>query len=1101
MNPFDRARRQAFETREALVGLAASLEGVKSTELLDQIEDSLEIAIERLPFGHTELCGGSGVLKREIQTIYIRNDVSPSESAYLIAHELGHWYLDGERPAQTIAHLSSMTGSHGSQATVAVEAYGSRERLELQANVFARELLLPRGVASQLFQSGQGAAAIAANFEIPLEIVRLQLFDGILLPILPPAPPSPLPIMTPAQHNAATASETFVNVVAGPGTGKTTTLIHRIKHLVEQGVPPCQILVLTFTNKAAHELVERLKVSGISGASDVWAGTFHAFGLEFLRKYHHMFDLPSDVQLADSLMQVRLMARTLPKVKLKYYLRLQNPYDWLPGVLGRIKRLKEECLTAADYRARLASLPACATDVANEREDIATLFEAYEAAMRVEHLVDYVDLIAFPSILAKRDRTSVAQYIDNFSHILVDEYQDVTEVMVNLLRQLALNAQSFWVVGDPRQAIHHWRGASIRSLMNFESTYLSTVQGATVCRYALDLNRRSTPEILELFSCAGIHHALNERLALEHVGAYRPSIGVIPTLYECDTKHSQAVTIAQRIEGLVQRGVPYRDQVVISRKSANVEQIVAALEDLNVPVLHIGDVCQRPEIKRMLCLMELLCMRQPRSLVGLMSEPAFRMLPQDIEHLMMLTRKGSGLSMQRGGWLWLPTPGLSPAGHQAKTNLAQILKGFKRNSKPWDFVSTLLLDQHYGLPSQSDQSIQAHTQRLAFWQFVYAVRNGDGDIRQARLSQFLLREELRRRIGEKLGDRGLPPEARALDAVGVMTVHSSKGLEYPAVHVTDVDDGSYGANRPYAYDQRGLELLPPEVLNSTASEFMYEERIERNNLLYVALSRARDYLYLYEISGWPRPVPLNCASATSLVKRTGIKVQPTQLNPISLIRSTVLPTVSYEAFNVYMSCPLQYHYRYELSLTAEQDIDVSVRARWAVMDTLLAVAKDGTSPETAFQTAWVSRGLPDKEDDPGLIDDAIAAAKRGIAVVSSVCGTVEDSMVSEVNGIRIELPWMLSVGGQLHWIRAQSGIQFPLSHLRPMMLDINGSQRSSATIYSIITNQQIKDGPSKRAESTTVYKMAQHFATGDRSALKSRNCLRCAYLSICPNTL
>ncbi len=1099
MNPFDRARRQAFETREALVGLAASLEGVSSIQLLAHVEDALEIAIEPLPFGHPELGGGSGVLKREIQTVYIRNDVSSGEKAYLIAHELGHWYLDGDRPAQTISHLSSMTDSYGSQAIVAVEAYGARERLELQANVFARELLLPRGVASQLFQNGMGATDIAAKLQIPLEIVRLQLFDGILLPILPPAPPPPLPLMTKGQHDAATASDTFVNVVAGPGTGKTTTLIHRIKHLVETGVPPSQILVLTFTNKASHELVERLKVSGIAGAADVWAGTFHAFGLEFLRKYHQLFGLESEVRLADPLMQVRLMVSALPKVQLKYYLRLQNPYDWVPGVLGHIKRLKEECLTVADYRARLAALPPCETDVANEREDIATLFEAYETAMRAERLVDYVDLIALPAAQAKRDRTSVAQYIDHFSHVLVDEYQDVTEVMVDLLRQLALNAQSFWVVGDVRQAIHHWRGASIRSLMNFDSTFLSTIAGATVRRYALDLNRRSTPEILGLFSCAGINHALNDRMPLEAVTAFRPSIEVIPTLYECDSKLSQAATIAQRIEGLVQRGIPYRDQVVISRKSANVEQIVEALGSLNVPVLHIGDVCQRPEIKRLMCLMELLCMRQPRSLVGLISEPAFRMPPKDIEHLMFLTRKGAGLSMQRGRWLWLPTPSLSPAGQQAKANLALLLRGLKRDSRPWDFVSRVLLDQRYGLPNHTDQTIQAHTQRLALWLFVYAVRNGDGDARQARLSQFLLREELRRRIGEKLGDRGLPPEARVLDAVSVMTVHSSKGLEYPAVHVTDVDDASYGANRPFAYDVRALDLIPPEVLNSNGAEFMFEERVERNNLLYVALSRARDYLYLYEVSGWPRPVPLNRASAACLVKRTGVTVSPAPVRPVPLASSTMEPKVSYEAFQTYMSCPLQYHYRYELALTAEQEIDVSIRARWAIMDMLLDVAKDGVAPSTAFQAAWDTHRLPSQTEDPGLRNDAIAAAKRGLVVIQNLNGTVQEGMVSEVNGLRIELPWMLSDKGQLHWIRAQTGIQYTLSHLRPMMLNINGARRPSAKIYSIITGLHVMDGPSRQIGSTTVYKMAQRFAAGDRSASKGRHCGHCAYLSICAN--
>nr|WP_277756364.1 UvrD-helicase domain-containing protein [Rosenbergiella nectarea] len=1082
-----------------MVGLGDSLRGVSSTELLATVEGVLEIAIESLPFDHPELGGGSGVLRRDIQTVYIRNDLLLGETAYLIAHELGHWYLDGDRPAQSISHLSSMTRSSGSQATVSVEAYGTRERLELQANVFARELLLPRNIACQLFQRGMSATTIAVDLQLPIEVVRLQLFDGILLPTSHPVLPPSLPPMTQGQRNAATASETFVNVVAGPGTGKTTTLIHRIKHLVEQGAAPSQILVLTFTNKAAHELVERLKVSGISGASDIWAGTFHAFGLEFLRKYHQIFNLQSDIRLADTLMQVRLMVSTLPKLRLQYYLRLQNPYDWLPGVLGHIKRLKEECLTAADYRKRLTLLPPCPPDVAYEREDIATLFEAYETAMRAEYLVDYVDLIALPYLQAKQDRASVAQYIDHFSHVLVDEYQDVTEVMVALLRQLALNVQSFWVVGDVRQAIHHWRGASIRSLMDFDSTFRGTIPGATAQRYDLDINRRSTPEILKLFSCAGIYHALNERIPLEHVSAYRQSNRAVPTIYECDSKLSQAATVAQRINGLVQRGVPYRDQVVISRKSTNVEQIVEALEALNVPVLFIGDLCQRPEVKRLLCLMELLHTRQPRSLVGLRSEPAFCMPSQDIEQLMFLTRKGTGLSMQRGRWLWLPTPGLSPAGQKIKDNLAFLLKGLKRTSTPWDFVSRVLLEQSYGLPSHSNQTIQAHTQRLAIWLFVYAVRNGDGDIRQARLSQFLLREELRRRIGEKLGDRGLPPEARVLDAVTVMTVHSSKGLEYPVVHVTDVDDASYGADRAYAYDARGLALIPPEVLGSTESEFMFEERVERNNLLYVALSRARDYLYLYKISGWPQPIPLNRASGAALVNQSGVKVPPTSVRPITLASSSVIPTVNYEAFQIYMSCPLQFHYRYEMKFTAEQDIDVSVRARWSIMDMLLSVVRDAIAPKTAFQSAWDSYRLPSKEEDPGLISDAIVAAKRGLSVVRHFKGTIEEGMVSEVNGVRIELPWMLVDRERLLCVRAQSGIQYTRNHLRPMMLNINGVRRTDVDIYSIITDQSVSGSPSNRVESTSVYKMAQRFAAGDRSASKGRHCSRCAYLSICPS--
>jgi len=131
------------------------------------------------------------------------------------------------------------------------------------------------------------------------------------------------------------------------------------------------------------------------------------------------------------------------------------------------------------------------------------------------------------------------------------------------------------------------------------------------------------------------------------------------------------------------------------------------------------------------------------------------------------------------------------------------------------------------------------------------------------------------------------------------------------------------------------------------------------------------------------------------------------------------------------------------------------------------------------------------------MSDAIVAAKRGMKVVQRVNGTVQEGMVSEVNGLRIELPWMLSDNGQLHWIRAQTGIQYTLSHLRPMMLNIDGSRRPSAKIYSIITGLHVMDGPSKQVGSTAVYKMAQRFAAGDRSASRGRHCGHCAYLSIC----
>ncbi|WP_296231906.1 UvrD-helicase domain-containing protein [Pseudomonas sp. UBA4617] len=1097
MNPFDRARRKAMDVRESLVGLADFQEAVSSKTLLANVEVILGVGIEFVPPGHSILGGTDGVLKRNDETMYIRKDVSEAEKAYLIAHELGHWYLDADLPETTYADLAAMTASEGSEAIVKVEAYGANERTELQANVFARELLLPRIVAQQQFFAHLGASQISLKLTVPIEIVRQQLFDGLLLPILPAAPPGALPEMTDSQRLAAHAKETFVNVVAGPGTGKTTTLVHRIKYLLEQGVPANKILVLTFTNKASAELVERLAASGIKNATNVWAGTFHAFGLEFLRKHHHLFNLRAKVSMADKLMQVRLMVGRLAKVRLKYYLRLQNPYDWLPDVIEHIKRLKEECLTVDDYRARLKALPPCDQDVQDEREDIATLFEAYEEAMREKCWVDYVDLVAYPSIQARRARATVAQYLDQFEHVLVDEYQDVTEVMVELIRQLALNANSVWVVGDVRQAIHHWRGSSIKSLIDFDKTFKSLRHiTPTYKRYALDLNRRSTPEILDLFNCAGTYHALRHLMPLEPVTAYRPSIGEIPRLYQCDSNLAQAATLETCIKALAAQGIPYREQLVMSRSSTNVEHVVEELSKRGVPVLHLGDICQRPEIQRLFCLMELLCMRQPRSLVGLMQDPRFPMTAQDIELLMRLTQKGSGTALQRGRWIWSNIQGLSAQGQVAKANLSMLLQGFTRNTKPWVFVSTVMLDRRYGFPNPADTSIEAHTARLALWLFVYAVRNGDGDGSQSRLTKFLLQEELRRRIGEKLADRGIPPEARALDAVNVMTVHSSKGLEYSAVHLTNVDDTAYGPNRPYFYDLRPLELIPPEVLNSTDDDFAFEEKVERNNLLYVALSRARDHLYLYQLADTTRPAPLN-AAGKKLRTLFGIRLPAIPPAPLPIGSAVAPSTVSYEAFQTYMNCPLQYHYRHELTLTAEQEIDVSIRARWAVSDMLFEVLKNAAVPQTAFQAAWKARLLPPKTEDPQLYEDAVIAVKRGLALVGEIRGSLVEELVSEVGGLQIVLPWMLSVGSELHWIRAHEGLSGTMKQLRPMMVNMNAPGIRYATIYSLITDKRIREGASRGIERTTVYKMAKSFIAGDRLPNRGRSCSRCAYLSIC----
>ncbi|WP_176060975.1 UvrD-helicase domain-containing protein [Paraburkholderia sp. BCC1876] len=1105
MNPFERARTEAHALRQRLVQHCATRIPT-SLELLSFVESELNLAIEKVPVGFAALGGGGAVLERGECFIYVRDDVKDPEYAYLVAHELGHWALDADKPQLTIAHLKSLVATEGTPAAVKVEAYGARERQELQANVFARELLLPRQAASELWRAGKGTYQIAKEVVLPLELVRLQLLDALLLPISVPGVPKTLPAPSSDQKAAAEARERFVNVVAGPGTGKTTTLVHRVKYLIEQqGVDPSRILVLTFTNKAAFELVERLRNAGIQRASDIWAGTFHAFGLEFLRKYHQHFGLDADVLVADKLHQMSLLIRSLPQVDLKYYLRVEDPYDWLQTVIKCIQRLKEELVSPEEYRSRLAALEPVSEELQHQREDVASLYEAHEGALRDAKMVDFVDLVAKSALRIRDDRDSVAELANHFEHVLVDEYQDVTEAMVMLVRQLAINAKSLWVVGDVRQAIHHWRGASVKSLMKFEHAFRTAGDASTVRKYSLDSNRRSSTEILDLFSVAGRVHVLEAQLPLDTMHAVNGKSSILPELISCDSRADIHAAIAQKIIQHESDGIEFRHQAVLCRKGADVEFLAERLRDAGVRTLYIGELAQRSEIKRLLCLMQLLCEREPRALVGLADQPGLGMPMRDIAALLDCSH--GDIKWQRGRWLGSAPSSLSAQGIVASVRLQSLLAGFTRHSNPWHFVCDVLLEHRFGLPNPDDDSLEAQTIRIALWQFAYSVRNGDGDVRQARLSRYLLRQQLRQRIGETHSDRELPPEASEMDAVRLLTVHGSKGLEFEAVHIGYVDADAYGPEEPkWGAPESIIDLVPPSVLGSSEEEYKFETAVERNNLFYVALSRAKLHLRLYEnveFGTKGRPVQLKSEAATYKKRSFNASEESEAYVPSVSPQASEVQRVQFDEFEAYSRCPLQHHYRYRLQLSREQETDIAVRARWAVMDTLKAVVKDSVLPKDAFAAAWASYHLPSKVEDPGLIRDAINVCKRGLAVVRGNSGTFGEMLVAKIGGVEVELPWLIETGSgsssKLHLIRfSAKGSTTTASLLRPMLLEIEGKKPRPMMLHTLLVEKHIDVPLSQAPTKTAAFKAAIRMQAGDRGPSTGRHCGRCAYLSMCP---
>jgi superfamily I DNA/RNA helicase len=1108
VNPFQRARDEAQDLRRTILKERAG-EPVPAKDILALIEARLDLGIEQLPQGSPELGGGDACLRRAEKYIYVLKELPDEKLAELVAHELGHWCLDVQKTPITVASLKSFDGMEGTAAVIKVEAYGARERQELLANVFGRELLLPRSIARTLFNSGVKPSDIANDLGLPEALVQQQTLDAILLPDGGVSVPKVLHQPTADQEAAAHAKERFVNVVAGPGTGKTSTLIHRIKYLIEQqNVDPSHILVLTFTNKAAFELVERLRSAGIERAADIWAGTFHAFGLEFLRKFHHCFGLGNDLVVSDKLYEMTLLIKELPNLKLKHFLRVQDPYDWLDGVLRGIKRLKEELVSPTQYRQRLGEIECKDEELRNKREDVATLYEAHERVLRREGLVDFVDLVAMPALAIRDDRARYSELADKFQYVLVDEYQDVTEAMIAFVKQLAQKAKSFWVVGDVRQAIHHWRGASVKSLIVFEQTFKEQADStqSKIQKYPLKLNRRSSQEIVDLVTKVGELHVLQEHLPLDETIASAGKCNHTPIFMSCVPASAIPTAIASSIKTLHGEGISFGQQAVLCRRKSDLENVAVQLQAQGIPILYIGELAQRAEVKQILCLMQLLTERHPRSLFGLMHHPDFLMPLADIHK--MLEWSETDLAWQRGRWLNKLPPGLSKEGQKTVQNLANLLRGQTRSTMPWYFVCNLLLEQRFGLPNANDISNDSHLSRLVLWQFANSVRTSDGDGKRPSLSRYLIRQQLRQRIGESYGDHELPPEAAALDAVHVQTVHGSKGLEYEAVHVGYLDKSSYGAeDSNWTPDDDVLDIVPPEVLGNTVAYYKFEQAVERNNLFYVALSRAKRRLLMYENGDWVsnRPEQLSHSPLTFSFStfRPSMIPSPSAMAASSQIKQK--GSLTFEEFETYARCPLQYQYRYVMGLKREQEADISLRARFAIMWALREISRSPAMDNmAAFLAAWASNQLPSEEEDPELWRDAITAYRRGVGMLKESHGIYEEVQTS-IAEMAVSFPWMMkcSNGSQAtyEFIRfSPQGAKNVATLMRPMLSGLSAVHPKNIIVSSILSAGVETATPSGKLTSTNAYKAAKRFLSGDHSPVKGHHCKRCAYMTICPSS-
>jgi DNA helicase-2/ATP-dependent DNA helicase PcrA len=1017
MDAFEPVREVAAQLHEKLV--TAGTDPLRPSMLVEAAVGNLGLELAWLPEGDVALKGARALFDEQSGTICCVDAGSAGDRALLASHEIGHVCVHAASYACVRDDVDPGRSTEAAPVGLQrVENYGVRERRELQANVFAREFLLPRPLARRLhLDDGLSASAIADRLGLPKDLIRQQLLDALLLPPVPASATVPDVQQSarpdPSQDRAADHRGSAFQLQAGPGTGKTRTLIKRVLSLIAREVDPGAILVLTFSNRAAGELAERIATVVPQAAARIWLGTFHAFGLDLVRRHHDRLGLPSNPALFDRSDAIEVLEEILPTLPLVHYRNLWDPAIVLRDVVAAISRAKDELVGPTGYQElaqvmRDRAVDDDALEVAEKCLEVARIYEVYEKALRDRGAVDFGDLVMLPALLLESDPGLRAAVQLRHRHVLVDEYQDVNSASARLLRTVAGDGRRLWVVGDSRQSIYRFRGASSRNMEAFTCEY----PDAAVDQLAI--NYRSTKEIVGTLQAFAPHMGASHGMLPLALAADRGAGPTLPELRRFDRIDDEAAGVAASVRELEARGVPLRDQAVLCRSNARLNEIAAALEARDIPVLHLGSLFEREEIRELLGLASLAVDPYGDGLARVGAMTRYKLSLQDVHTVTRRLRETNGAALTKLADA-AEASRVSSEGGASLLRLAEDLGGIAANASAWELLATYLLDR----PGAAAELAQGGTVRdrlraVAVWQFMNFVRDvsptGAGlPIRRTldRVRQLVL-------LAEERDLRQVPAGALHMDAVRLMTIHASKGLEFEVVHLPGLTVASFPSSN------RGQRCPPPVGMISGAEDLTPDEETKRAHeheeecLFFVAASRARTHLRLYlartQPSGKNRsPSPFLARLPAQLVhevpdpSRLPLPPDAPRLAPISIARPDGWH-VTDSRLTLYEKCPRRFFYTHLLGLGGARKPTAFSRTHDCLYELIrwMAAERPVEEPtvdaaEREFERIWQERGP---------LDHAFAADYRRLAsrLVTALVRSGAGRRFREAVPLGIDLP-------------------------------------------------------------------------------------------------
>jgi len=936
--------------------------------------ESRDIEVYAVPKGDPQLKGGRAIFDSQAWMILYEGVGSEFDKAFLISHELGHVVIEGGAEDIVTEEVDEARPSAEPLVGAArVLDYGSRERREVVMDLFAREFLVPRSIVKRCYlEEGMSSVDISELFNTPLRVVQQQLLDALLLPTsVATHSKTEKKDATPdqSQIDAASHRGSPYQLQAGPGTGKTTTLVKRIEELLNEGVDPSTILVLTFSNKAAGELRERITQKAPEAVATLWVGTFHSFGLDIIHRFHHLLGLSENPNVISKYEAIELLEDELTQLPLNHFRNLHDPTLNLADMLSAISRAKDEVVDASCYR-KLSENMLEAAGIDEEKImqaekciEVAALFTEYELLLKKNNAVDFGDLVSLPVSLVEANEDVGNALSKRHQHILVDEYQDVNRASVRLLKAITGEGNKLWVVGDSRQSIYRFRGASSINMKRFSSDF----PDAKIEQ--LSVNYRSVREVVDLFSTFSTTMKASEGVLPLNLDPIRGSSGELPEFRVVKTPADEIAAIARAVVEKKEQGFEYKEQAILCTSNNRLGEIAKGFELLGIPVLYLGSLFERGEIKGLLSLLSLVVDKRA---TGLVRVATFLDLQLDLDEVILINQHIKGNLVSPFEWAKNieSIADLSEEGRESLKNLASILHGFSAYDDPWSILATLVIDRlEYARKIALSDNFTEQMEGIAIWQLLNFCRkkiNGKGSL----IERLLFRIRRLVLLSEDRDMRQLPQEAMNIKGVRLMTIHASKGLEFDVVHLPGmITTGLPSNNKP-------PRCLPPDLLIEGSEGLTGGEAVkaghdeEEECKFFVAASRAKDSLMLYASSvisnGNSRKASKYIDRISSHILRRDIPslhgLQAIPLQKISISSEGCL-SITDSQLSQYERCPRRFFYTHLMSLGGARIESTYMQMSSVVYDVLAWISKNHSesTPTSAdlnvqFQKSWQNKG-------------------------------------------------------------------------------------------------------------------------------------------------